>query len=31
MAVLAAFAFELVAGVGDVASAEGSSNLRDEY
>jgi len=29
VAVLAAFAFELVAGVGDVASAEGSSSLKD--
>lgn len=29
MAVLAAFAFELVAVVGDVASAEGSSSLRN--
>ena len=28
MAVLAAFVFELVAVVGDVGSAEGSSNLR---
>jgi hypothetical protein len=27
MAVLAAFAFELVAGVGEVTSVEGSSNL----
>ena len=29
MAVLATFAFELVAWVGDVASAEGSSSLMD--
>ena len=28
MAVFAAFAFELVAGVGEVAIAEGSPNLR---